>query len=87
MVTGVLALAAFAAGGQVNVLNALPGQALHTTLRSLGLGTDDARTALTSFRGSCSRLTTRADVSGLTKPDDWKPACAATLIMWSSLLS
>jgi len=43
----------------------------------LGLGTDDARTALTSFRGSCSRLTARADVSGLTKPDDWKPACAA----------
>lgn len=53
------------------------GFAAGPAVTTLGLGTDDARTALTSFRGSCSRLTTRADVSGLTKPDDWKPACAA----------
>lgn len=53
------------------------GFAAGPAVTTLGLGTDDARTALTSFRGSCSRLTARADVSGLTKPDDWKPACAA----------
>jgi hemolysin activation/secretion protein len=32
-----LTVAGFAEGGQVNVLNALPGQALHTVRRGLGL--------------------------------------------------
>ncbi len=41
---------------------------------TLGLRRDDARGALLSFRTSCSRLTARADNSGLTRPADWKPA-------------
>lgn len=44
---------------------------------TLGLRRDDARGALLSFRTSCSRLTARADNSGLTRPADWKPACEA----------
>lgn len=44
---------------------------------ALGLGVEDARAALGSFRTSCPRLTTRADVSGLTRPEDWKAPCAA----------
>lgn len=38
---------------------------------------DDAATALAAFRESCPRLTRRADTSGLTRPADWQPACAA----------
>lgn len=53
------------------------GFAAGPAVTTLGLGSDDARTALASFRTSCSRLTTRTDVSGLTRPEEWKPACAA----------
>lgn len=53
------------------------GFAAGPAVTTLGLGSDDARTAMGSFRTSCSRLTTRTDVSGLTRPDDWKPACSA----------
>lgn len=53
------------------------GFAVGPSVTSLGLGRDDARTALLSFRTSCSRLTVRKDVSGLTQPEDWKPACTA----------
>jgi membrane-bound lytic murein transglycosylase A len=31
--------------------------------------------ALTAFRRACPRLLQRRDGSGLTRPDDWKPAC------------
>jgi membrane-bound lytic murein transglycosylase A len=44
---------------------------------SLSLRQADAAAALLSFRESCPRLTTRTDQSGLTRPDDWKAACAA----------
>lgn len=44
-----------------------------------GLGFSDvnARAALAAFATSCPRLTRRTDASGLTRPEDWGPACAA----------
>ena len=36
-----------------------------------------AERALTAFRLSCPVLTRRVDASGLTRPEDWQPACAA----------
>ena len=36
-----------------------------------------AARALTAFRLTCPALAKRADQSGLTRPDDWKPACDA----------
>jgi membrane-bound lytic murein transglycosylase A len=36
-----------------------------------------ARRALEAFRVSCPALLKRADASGLTRPEDWQPACAA----------
>jgi membrane-bound lytic murein transglycosylase A len=36
-----------------------------------------ANRAFTAFRTSCPSLTKRSDQSGLTRPDDWKPACTA----------
>ena len=44
-----------------------------------GLGFKDAnaRAALAAFVTSCPRLTRRTDASGLTRPEDWAPACAA----------
>ncbi|MFS0848382.1 murein transglycosylase A [Novosphingobium panipatense] len=44
---------------------------------SLQMATSDAAGALSSFRESCPRLIRRADVSALTKPDDWRQACTA----------
>ena len=44
---------------------------------ALDFGSEDAGTALAAFRESCHVLTSRADASGLTYPDDWKPACDA----------
>ncbi len=43
----------------------------------LGFRPDNASAALATFTQSCSRLTRRADNSGLTRPADWAPACAA----------
>ncbi len=43
----------------------------------LGFKPDNTAAALRTFVQSCSRLTKRADTSGLTRPDDWAPACAA----------
>ncbi len=43
----------------------------------LGIGSADAAGALASFRESCPKLTTRQDSSMLTRPEDWKPVCAA----------
>lgn len=59
------------------------GNALLTGIRAgppisgLSIGRDDAIGALSSFRESCLRLTTRNDNSGLTHGADWKPACDA----------
>ncbi|MBO9498876.1 MAG: murein transglycosylase A [Novosphingobium sp.] len=44
---------------------------------SLNLAQDDAATALASFVESCPRLIARTDTSGLTRGDDWRPACNA----------
>jgi membrane-bound lytic murein transglycosylase A len=63
--TGAVASAAFAGVVRGPNVGALP------------LGRDDAGTALAAFRESCHVLTKRADASGLTYPDDWKPACEA----------
>ena len=43
----------------------------------LGFRDDNARAALAAFATSCPRLTRRNDTSGLTRPADWAPACAA----------
>ena len=43
----------------------------------LGFQGANARAALTAFVTSCPRLTRRTDASGLTRPEDWAPACAA----------
>jgi membrane-bound lytic murein transglycosylase A len=37
----------------------------------------EAAAALAAFRKSCAGLTRREDLSGLTRPEDWQPACAA----------
>lgn len=44
---------------------------------SLPIAEDDAARALASFAESCPRLLARKDHSGLTRPEDWRPACDA----------
>ncbi|TVV72604.1 hypothetical protein FOY91_14110 [Sphingomonas solaris] len=44
---------------------------------ALGIERDEARAALAAFRLSCPSLVRRTDASGLTRGDDWRPACAA----------
>ena len=44
---------------------------------ALNLARYDAGDALASFVESCPRLTAREDASGLTRKDDWRPACQA----------
>ena len=46
-------------------------------VNQLGLGDDDAGTALVSFLESCPAILKRDDQSGLTFPEDWRPACEA----------
>ncbi len=46
-------------------------------IASLPLAPEAASVALASFRASCPSLLRRTDQSGLTRPDDWRPACAA----------
>ena len=43
----------------------------------LGIGADDAGTALVSFLESCPAILRREDQSSLTFADDWRPACEA----------
>ena len=43
----------------------------------LGFQPENAAAALRTFIQSCARLTKRADNSGLTRPEDWAPACVA----------
>lgn len=48
---------------------------------SLPIAPDDARAALAAFRLSCPAVTRRADVSGLTRPEDWRGACDSA-VLW-----
>lgn len=43
-----------------------------------GPGADEAGRLWQAFKLSCPSLATRQDVSGLTRPEDWREACAAT---------
>lgn len=61
----------------------LLGAAAGPAVASFALKPDDAAAALTSFRESCPRATTRTDQSGLTRPDDWKSPCTAAM-SWPS---
>lgn len=56
---------------------ALAGVTTGPLTSGLGFKTDNTAAALGTFVQSCSRLTKRADTSGLTRPEDWAPACAA----------
>jgi len=47
------------------------------SIAELSLRQVDAAEALLSFRESCPKLIVRNDASGLTRPGDWKAACAA----------
>ncbi|HET9640153.1 MAG TPA: murein transglycosylase A [Allosphingosinicella sp.] len=53
------------------LLGVSPGPALPA------LGEAEAARALEAFRISCPALVKRNDASGLTRPEDWQPACAA----------
>ncbi len=55
------------------------GLAAGPEVGTLAMGRDDARGALVSFRASCPRLVGRTDPSGLTRGEDWKPACEAAV--------
>ena len=83
-----LALALFLAACLRLVPQGLPPANAPAMQTALGLGVtrggrldvlsaEDAGTALVAFRDSCPRLTSRSDVSGLTRPADWEPACQA----------
>jgi membrane-bound lytic murein transglycosylase A len=68
----------------------LPSNALSSgvtrgpAIDSLPIPAADAAAALTSFKASCRRLTTRTDRSGLTRGADWQPACDAAASWFSS---
>jgi len=47
------------------------------SIASLDITPERAAAALAAFRLSCPALNRRADTSGLTRPGDWQPACAA----------
>ncbi|MDE2303425.1 MAG: MltA domain-containing protein [Sphingomonadales bacterium] len=57
------------------------GVAAGPDIASLALTADAAAPALAAFRTSCPRLLARPDASGLTRPGDWREACAAA-IQW-----
>jgi hypothetical protein len=40
-----------------------------------------AAAALAAFRISCPSVIAREDVSGLTRPGDWRPACDAAAVL------
>lgn len=56
---------------------ALTGIAAGPVVAGLGFQPENSAAALRSFVQSCPRLTKRADNSGLTRPEDWAPACGA----------
>jgi membrane-bound lytic murein transglycosylase A len=47
------------------------------SVTSLPAAASSAANALAAFRISCPSVTRREDASGLTRPGDWAPACAA----------
>lgn len=53
------------------------GVRLGPAVTALGIQNDEARAALAAFRLSCPSLMRRADASGLTRGEDWRPACTA----------
>lgn len=55
------------------LLGAHPGP----SIPSLRFTADDAGAALASFVESCPALVRRTDASGLTRAEDWQPACRA----------
>ena len=58
---------------------AFAGVSRGTHIGDLALGQGDAGTALAAFLESCPRLLRRTDQSGLTRQEDWRPACDAAL--------
>jgi membrane-bound lytic murein transglycosylase A len=52
-------------------VRALPGQ--------FAYGAEEMARAYAAFRISCPALLSRRDVSGLTRPEDWRPACGRGL--------
>ncbi|MCP5396314.1 MAG: murein transglycosylase A [Sphingomonadaceae bacterium] len=55
------------------------GVELGPTVASLRMDADDAGAGLASFLESCPVLLKRTDASGLTTPEQWRPACNAAL--------
>lgn len=55
----------------------LAGVAAGPSLASYGLAQARASAALAAFQRSCPQLLRRTDASGLTRPEDWQPACAS----------
>ena len=47
---------------------------------ALDLSADQASAARDSFKASCRSLQKRNDLTGLTQPSDWAPACAAAAV-------
>jgi len=66
-----------APAGPVAANAVLAGVTLGPAMAALGFDDSDARGALASFIESCPRLAAREDASGLTRPEDWRPVCAA----------
>lgn len=56
---------------------ALAGVTQGPPVAGLGFTSTRAAAALAAFAQGCPRLTARGDASGLTHPEDWKPACTA----------
>jgi membrane-bound lytic murein transglycosylase A len=53
------------------------GVAAGPAIASYGIAQAKASAALASFQQSCPQLLRREDKSGLTRAEDWRPACAA----------
>ncbi len=60
-------------GANARKAGVLAGPAMDT----LNLSEDAAKRALAAFRISCPSVQRKADISGLTKGEDWRAACAA----------
>ncbi len=56
---------------------AMAGVVAGPPIPTLPLTPETAGAALASFRASCPSLLRRVDASGLSRADDWRPACAA----------
>ena len=56
---------------------ALTGVVRGPLTAGLGFKPENTAAALQAFAKSCPRVTKRTDNTGLTRPEDWAPACAA----------